>query len=112
MGPKKPDSQRSDDLFRMRLENLIDQRHPLARLAEQIDWPVFEQRWGALFESTRGRPAIATRLIAGLHYLKHAYDLSDEAVVERWVENPYWQHFCGETYFRHELPCHPTSLTR
>ena len=82
MGPKKPEP-RSDDLFRMRLENLIDPNHPLVRLAEHIDWPVFEQQWGALFESGRGRPAIATRLVAGLHYLKHAYDLSDEAVVQR-----------------------------
>ena len=51
-------------------------------------------------------------MIAGLHYFKHAFGLSDEAVVERWVENPYWQYLCGEEFFRHTLPCHPTSLTK
>ena len=72
----------------------------------------FENEWGVLFTSKQGAPAIPTRLIAALHYLKHAYRLSDEAVVERWVENPYWQYFCGEEFFQHEVPLHPTSLTR
>ena len=112
MGPKKPLPSGSDDLFRSRLENMIDQRHPLVRLAEAIDWAVFEQRWGALFESGLGRPAIPTRLIAGLHYLKHTYKLSDDDVVERWVENPYWQYFCGFAYFQHQLPLDPNSMTR
>jgi IS5 family transposase len=40
------------------------------------------------------------------------FRLDDEEVVARWVENPHWQYFCGDTFFRHELPCHPTSLTR
>ena len=44
--------------------------------------------------------------------LKYAYSLSDEAVVERWLENPYWQYFCGEEVFRHEFPADPSSLTR
>ena len=91
MGPKKREPTPNDDLFRNRLDNLIDRRHALVRLSEEMDWQSFETRWGALFESGRGRPAISTRLIAGLHYLKHAYDLSDEAVVERWVENPYFR---------------------
>ena len=50
--------------------------------------------------------------MAALLYLKHVYALSDEDVVERWCENPYWQHFSGERYFRHELPCDPSSLVR
>ena len=60
----------------------------------------------------RGRPGIATRLIAGLHYLKHTYGLADEQVVQRWAENPFWQYFRGEIYFQHELPLNPSSLTR
>ena len=106
----RPDSP-TDDLFRHRLENLIDTRHELIRLAELIDWERFDRQWGAVFCET-GRPAIATRLIAGLHYLKHTYGLSDEQVVQRWAENPYWQYFCGEVYFQHELPVNPSSLTR
>ena len=59
-----------------------------------------------------GQPPKATRLMAGLLYLKHTYSLSDEALVERWVENPYWQAFCGMQYFQHEPPIHPSSLSR
>ncbi|MFP4130215.1 MAG: IS5 family transposase, partial [Halorhodospira sp.] len=62
--------------------------------------------------SSTGRPAAPPRLIAGLLYLQHAYNLSDEALLERWVENPYFQYFCGEQYFQHELPIDPSSLTR
>jgi IS5 family transposase len=47
-----------------------------------------------------------------LHYLKHAFDESDESVLARWVENPYWQYFCGFTTMQHELPLHPTSLVK
>lgn len=53
-----------------------------------------------------------TRLLVGLHYLKHSYHESDESVVEKWVENPYWQYFCGYEFFQHQLPCHPTSLVK
>ena len=105
MGPKPVDERSDHDLFRTELVNLIDQRHELARLADLIDWSAFAQQWGAQFETTTGRPALPTRLMAALLYLKHVYALSDEDVVERWVENPYWQHFSGERYFRHELPC-------
>ena len=112
MGPKPVDERSDHDLFRTELVNLIDQRHELARLADLIDWPAFAQQWGAQFESTTGRPALPTRLMAALLYLKHVYALSDEDVVERWVENPYWQHFSGERYFRHDLPCDPSSLVR
>jgi hypothetical protein len=78
----------------------------LVKLSELIDWEHFEVQWGATF-CENGRPGIATRLIAGLHYLKHTYALSDEQVVQRWSENPYWHYFCGETYFQHELPLNP-----
>jgi IS5 family transposase len=50
--------------------------------------------------------------MVGLHYLKHAFNFSDEAVVEGFVENPYWQFFCGFSHFQHEFPCDPTSLVK
>lgn len=112
MGPKPRQDAAEQDLFRMELVNLIDQRHELVKLAALIDWPAFEQAWGPKFESTTGRPALPTRLMASLLYLKHTFALSDVDVVERWIENPYWQHFSGERYFRHELPCDPSSLVR
>lgn len=101
-----------DDLFKNRLETMIDTKHKLVSLSKLIDWQSFENDWGPLFLSDKGAPAIATRMIAGLHYLKHLYDLSDEQVVERWVENPYWQYFCGEQFFSHTFPIHPTSMTQ
>jgi IS5 family transposase len=52
------------------------------------------------------------RLIAGLLYLQHTFDASDDAVVNTWVENPYWQFFCGRTHLQIELPIDPSSLTR
>ena len=111
MAPKSP-TPKSNDLFRQRLDELVDLRHPLAQLAGHIDWSVFEHEWAGLFPSRRGRPATAPRLIAGLLYLQHTYALSDEDVVWGWVENPYWQLFCGETWFQHHPPIDPSSLTR
>jgi IS5 family transposase len=73
---------------------------------------VFEREWAGFFPSGKGRPATEPRLVAGLLYLQHAYRLSDEAVVARWVENPYYQHFTGETFFQHKLPIDPSSLIR
>ena len=94
----RPRSPEQDDLLRPRLVDLIDPRHELVKLAALIDWEVFEREWAGFFPSHKGRPATEPRLVAGLLYLQHAYRLSDEAVVARWVENPYYQHFTGETF--------------
>ena len=96
----------------MRLENMLDINHELIKLSKHIDWESPDKEWGALFVSTKGAPAIRTRLIAGLHYLKHLHDLSDEQVVKGWTENPYWQYFCGEEYFQHKMPIHPVTMTK
>lgn len=82
------------------------------QLAQQIEREFFEREYGALYVSDVGRPGIPTRVLVGLHYLKHAYGESDESVVARWVENPYWQYFCGYEYLQHEVPCHPTALVK
>ena len=111
MGPKGKHPS-TGDLFQQPLAELINLKHPLVKLAELIDWSVFETRWAALFPSRTGRPASSPRLIAGLLYLQHTFACSDEELVWAWVENPYWQHFCGETYFQHEPPIDPSSLTR
>ena len=100
------------DLLRPRLIEMIDLRHELVKLTALIDWEVFERKWAGFFPSTTGRPATPPRLVAGLLYLQHAYRLSDEAVVARWIENPYYQHFTGETFFQHRLPIDSSSLTR
>jgi Transposase domain (DUF772). len=102
--PRPPEQ---NDLFRPRLVDMIDMRHELVTLAGLIDWEFFEREWAGFFPSTIGRPATSSRLVAGLLYLQHAFRLSDEAVVARWVENPYYQHFTGETFFQHEPPIDP-----
>ncbi|MES2355702.1 MAG: IS5 family transposase [Pseudomonadota bacterium] len=111
MKPKKPAAVIQEDFFRLRLDQLLDQRHELYRLATKIDWSSFEVHFGPLY-SDEGRPAIPIRLMVGLHYLKHLFNESDESVVARWVENPYWQYFCGEDYFQHRLPIDPSQMTR
>ena len=107
--PQKMDPQL--DMFRRSLANMLSHQHELYRLAELIDWEAFEREFGVLY-SENGRPGIPIRLLVGLTYLGHAFGLSDEEVVKRWVENPYWQFFCGETHFRHDLPIDPSSLSR
>ena len=111
MKPKKPKHQDQADLFRSRLDQILDRKHPLFILSDQIDWTVFENKFGTLY-ADRGRPALPTRLMVGLHYLKHAFDESDESVVARLLENPYWQYFCGFEFFIHRLPLDPSSLVR
>ena len=111
MGPK-PNAPRTDELTRPRLDEQLKMSHPLVRLSKLMNWEQIECSFGAHFASNRGRPALSPRLVAGLLYLQHANDASDEAVVATWLENPYWQYFCGETYLQTELPIDPSSLSR
>ena len=110
----QPKSQLSDqgDLFRSRLDQILDRQHELYRLADQIDWSFFEREFGPLYSVKMGRPGVPIRLLVGLHYLKHAYNESDESVVARFVENPYWQYFCGFEFFQHRFPLDPTTLVK
>jgi IS5 family transposase len=86
--------------------------HALVKLARTIDWSFLEQKFGAVYEDKPGRPPLPTRLMAGLSILKHTFDLSDEVLCERWLENPYYQFFCGEEFFQHRLVFDRSSLTR
>ena len=108
----QPRDDRQDDLFRASLEAIINLRHPLVRLAAEIDWDFLAKRFSSVRRLGPGQPPLPTRLVAGLFILKHMHNLSDEALCDRWVENPYFQYFCGEAVFRHELPFDRSSLTR
>jgi len=108
----KPRDDRQVELFRPALDAIIDLGHPLVRLAGELDWEFVGARFGAVYRPGPGQPPLPTRLIAGLFILKHMHNLSDEALCARWVENPYFQFFCGEAVFRHELPFDRSSLTR
>jgi IS5 family transposase len=100
------------ELFGARLCELLNPEHPLYVLAERIDWSRFDVSIDACYADELGRPGVNTRLMVGLLYLKHAFNESDESLVARWVENPYWQFFCGLSYMQHELPIDPSSLSR
>jgi len=128
----------TDDFFRARLEQMIDLKHPLAVLAQRMPWAQIEKalfpcfaaknREGKQIEGTdlfgptlavagagvsaAGRPRLSIRLMASLLYLKHAHDLSDEAVVERWAQDVQFQYFSGMAYYEPKLPCDATQVGR
>lgn len=128
----------TDDFFQSRLDAMIDLRHPLAVLATRMPWAQIEASFAPLFAhrdraerateavdlfgiapkfagagvSAAGRPRLPIRRMVGLLYLKHAYNLSGEAVCERWAQDVYFQFFCGEAYFQPHLPCDRTNLGR
>jgi len=108
----QPRDDRQDDLFRPSLEKINNLRHPLVRLAREIDWDFLAGGFSSVCRVGPGQPPLPTRLVAGLLILKHMHNLSDEALCARWVENPYFQYFCGDVVFRHEAPFDRSSLTR
>ena len=111
MRPRERRETGEQDLFRSRLDQIIAMSHPLAKLAKAVDWGFLEQHFGAVYTDGPGQPPLPTRLMAGLAILKHSYDLSDEVLCERWVENPYFQYFCGEEFFQHKLVFDRSSMT-
>jgi IS5 family transposase len=125
----------TDDFFRSRIDHMIDLRHPLAVLASRMPWQEIEARVAQVFSrkgragvampdldlfgeqvqrtavlSNAGRPRVPLRIMIALLYLKHAFNESDEGVVERWGETPTWQFFSGQAYFGHHRPCDATTL--
>ena len=113
MKPTKPPIEDcQQDLFRSELENMINPRHSLVKLSKAVNWEELDKKFGVTFCENNGRPGIPTRLMTALHYLKFIHNLSDEAVIKGWIENPYWQYFSGMKHFEHELPCNPSSMTR
>jgi IS5 family transposase len=112
MRPKERRDTGQSDLWRSRLDAIIAMDHPLVKLARTIDWRLLEEKFGQAYSHKAGQPPLPTRLMAGLSILKHTCNLSDEVLCERWVENPYWQYFCGEEFFQHRLVFDRSSLTR
>ena len=127
----------AEDFFRARLDHMIDLRHSLAVLASRMPWQQIEASVAHLFsskahacvampdldlfgeapaplarKSNAGRPRVPLRTMIALLYLKHAFNLSDEAVVERWSETPRWQFFSGLSYYEERLPCDATTLVK
>ncbi len=110
MKPKKPDTHA--DLVRARLSHMLDPKNSLLLLGEKIDWEEMEEELGGPHASGPGQPPLPARLMAGLHFLKYAHDMSDERVVRIWRENPYWQAFCGYERMQIQAPLHSSGMTR
>ena len=110
MRPPKPEKNNQQELFRQRLDSIINMKHELVLLAHGIDWGRLDTHFSQFF-SENGRPGIPSRMMIGLHILKHTFALSDEEVCARWIENPYFQYFCGETFFQHDFPIERSSMT-
>jgi IS5 family transposase len=108
----RPRDDRQKDLLRPALDQIVDMGHPLVRLAGKIDWGFLDGRFSSVCAPGPGQPGLPTRLVAGLFILKHMENLSDEVLCARWVENPYYQYFCGELSFCHRLPFDRSSMTR
>ena len=98
MRPKQAAPSGSGDLFRSRLDQIINMRHELVQLGDKIDWAWIDEQLADLYRES-GRPAVATRFMVGLLFLKHIYGLSDEGVCERWVHDPYFQYFPARNSF-------------
>ena len=107
LGKIKPDSQQN--LFKTKLTELINLSHPLVKLSNELSWDKMELEFQNLY-SDQGRPSIPIRKIAGLLMLKEMFKESDESVVERWIENPYWQYFTGEDFFQNKQPFDPSEF--
>ena len=110
MYPPKYQENIQEDLFKVRLDSFINIKHELVRLAQHINWQELDEHFSAFYART-GRPGNPTRLMIGLHILKHVYKLSDEEVCAWWAHSPYFQYFCGETFFQHRFPHERSSMT-
>ena len=100
------------ELFQSHFDQLLNPNHELVILANKIDWPRFQAAFADCYCPDNGAPGKAIRLMVGMQYLKYTFNVSDEDVVERWVENPYWQYFCGFTHMQHKCPLHSTTLIK
>src|SRR3974390_982281 len=110
MRPKQHQTTGEGDLFRARLDQIINMKHELVQLANKIDGEWLDGEIAPLY-SDKGRPGIETRFVIGLLLLKHIFALSDEGVCERWVYDPYFQYFTGAEFFQHEFPHERSDLS-
>ncbi len=110
MTPKRTDA--NPDLFGVSLEQVINLNHPLLRLASEWDWKGIRREIEPSFCEVNGRPEADVRVVICLLYLKSAFNPSDEKLIARWVENPYWQLFCEFETMQHKSPIDSTALSR
>lgn len=110
MQPRSVGNATNLDLFRNRLDNIINMKHEIVILSDKIDWSWIEENLKDYYLE-KGRPGAPIRLLVGILILKYMNNLSDEEVCALWKENPYYQYFTGEKYFQHELPIDRSTLS-
>src|ERR1700743_662180 len=104
MRPRERGEIGEQDLFRSRLDQIIDLTDAQVKLSRALDWHFLESQFGSVHSDGAGSPPLPAGLIGGLALLKHMYDLSDEALCDRWIESPYLQFFCGKS--SSNIVCH------
>ena len=97
------------NVFQTPLVSVINMDHELVLLAQRIDWKSVDKEF-SIYYPYMGRRAVPVRKMVGSMILKQMYNLGDETFVDRWIENPYWQYFCGETFFQYEKPFDPSEF--
>ena len=97
MQKSSPNPNQANLLFSDYLQQL-NPKHPLLKLAETIPWEYFEQEFSSLY-AHRGKPAKPIRLMVGLCIFKHLENLSDQVLVERWLQNPLLPSFLWRNAF-------------
>lgn len=97
------------DLFKIPLKDIVSEKLELVKLTRRINWGEVEQHFGPYY-SEHGRPSVPTRTMVGLLLIKSMFSVADEELIPSWVQNPYWQFFCGEQYFQDTGPCDPSDL--
>jgi len=100
------------EMFKVPLKHFIKLDHELVLLSKKINWDQLESDISRHYCSDNGRPGVPIRTIVGIILLRRMFNESDESVLERWVENPYWQYFCGELYFCYQPPFDRTELIK
>ena len=105
----KSPNQDQGNMFLPILKEIVNPKHELVILSNKIDWSTFENEFSELYSHT-GQPGVPVRMMVGLLLLKRIYNLGDETVMEQWLQNPYFQYFCGESEFQWKYPCDPSDL--
>ena len=111
MKPRKIEDQFQPELLKVQLIHLIDMSHSLVQLADKFNWAKIDELCSKKFCKDNGRTALPSRLVVGLLVLKQMNDLSDEEVCTKFIENPYFQYFCGNKYFEHKIGLTSESLS-
>ena len=98
------------NIFHSEFLTQLDTKDPLIKLADAINWQIFDDEFSKHYCLNNGRPAKPIRLMVGLLLLKQLENLSDENVVLQFKRNAYYQYFCGYSNYVPDYPCDASEL--